>query len=103
MVIGDSRARVEKIAATIPDLRVQHFYDVHKLAGRAVARALGSDGKIAWDTYLFFDKTSGWNDSPPLPAEWMHQLGDPWADPAHYHGGDDLVAQLHHCMIRLFG
>lgn len=100
MVIGDSRAQVEKIAASIADPRVQHFHDVHKLAGKAVARALGANGKTAWDTYLFFGREAMWQDALPAPIAWMHQLGDSWAEPAHYHSGDDLVAQLHNCMVR---
>jgi hypothetical protein len=27
------------------------------------------------DVYLVFDEKAEWNDQPPAPAGWMHQLG----------------------------
>ena len=91
-------------AKTIDDPRSRHFHDPNRLAGKAIATVLGGEGKIAWDIYLFFDPASTWTHRPPMPLHYLHQL-DPesvkWADPAHYHTGDDLIDQLNQVMRRL--
>lgn len=84
------------------DPRVRHFYDPQKLAGRAVAQSLGSEGEVAWDVYMFYEKSAEWHESPPGPNEWVHQLkGSKWADSAHYFTGDDLIAELEKIMMKI--
>ncbi len=95
MLPGDSARAARAATALVADTRAHHYFDPDRRAGRAIANRMGGEGKIAWDIYLFFPPGVTWEDEPPLPAEWAHQLGDAaWADPARCHRGDGLVAAL---------
>lgn len=100
---ADSRKAAEKSAGTFNDPRICQFYDPQQLSGQAVANSLGWQGRLAWDIYLFFTAGSQWDETPPAPANWMHQLKDPWADPDRLRTGDDLVRELAKSMKRLLG
>ena len=84
------------------DPRVRHFHDPERRTGKAIAQSLGGKkDKVAWDIYLFYEKGSEWIKDPPSPTDWMHQLaGSSWADPAHYHSGDDLEKELYQVMSK---
>ena len=82
---------------------VHHFHDPSKQTGRAVAQSLGAPGKVAWDIYLFYAQGAAWDQGPPPPTRWAHQLGDSWADPARYRHGSDLMAELCRAMTELTG
>ena len=97
----DNRLTTGLTAASLQEARVRHFHDPHKRAAKALAEGLGHAAKILWDAYLFYLPGSEWDDGPPAPAQWAHQLGASWADRAHYHHGDDLVAELHKAMSKL--
>jgi hypothetical protein len=103
MLSDDTRAAAEPSTRIIDDLRVRHFHDPERRSGKAIAKSLGSEDAIAWDTYLFYASGSEWTDGPPAPIDWMHQLPSSWADPARFHTGDDLVEELHKAMKRLTG
>ncbi len=94
MLRGDARADIEAVAATMNDPRVRSFHDPMGRAGEAIAVALGAEGNRAWDVYLFFDSEVGWKERPPTPNGWVHQLRDPWADPARHRHGDQLEPEL---------
>jgi len=98
---ADSRKAAEKSAGTFNDPRICQFYDPQQRSGQAVANSLGWLGRVAWDIYLFYTTGSYWDETPPAPANWMHQLTDPWADPDRLHTGDDLVRELAKSMKRL--
>ena len=100
---ADSRKAAEKSAGTFNDPRICQFYDRQQRSGQAVANSLGWQGRVAWDIYLFFTAGSQWDETPPAPANWMHQLTDPWADPDRLRTGDDLVRELAKSMKRLLG
>jgi hypothetical protein len=68
------------------------------LVGTEIARSVGGEGKTAWDIYLFYEKGSEWDELPPEPIAWMHQLWDRWADPKHRHCGEELVEELRKTM-----
>ena len=92
------------MAQTIKAPSVRHFHDPGKQVGKIIAQSLGAQGKVAWDIYLFYPKRIKWDDSPPPPAMWAHQLGtNSWADPARYHRGDDLIEELYRAMEQLTG
>ena len=99
---ADSRKAAEKSADTFNDPRVCQFYDPKQRSGQAVANSLGWQGRVAWDIYLFYTAGSIWNETPPAPVDWMHQLTDPWANPARRRTGDDLVRELAGSMNTLF-
>ena len=94
MLPGDAGADVSALAAASSDPRVTWFHDPKRLAGGAIAAALGGQGKLAWDVYLFYDSQSEWKKDPPVPCGWVHQLSDKWADPARRRRGDELQAEL---------
>jgi hypothetical protein len=95
----DGLATAKLSARIIADPRACHLHDPEKLAGKAIAQSLGGKDKVAWDIYLFYKAGDEWNDGPPAPIRWAHQLqGSEWADSAHYHSGDDLIKELHEIM-----
>jgi len=79
-----------------PDPRLKQFHDPNKRTGRAFARdLLYEGGGVAWDIYLYYDKDAVWNDTPPKPVEWYHQLGGgKRADPALFRPGKKLPTAL---------
>ena len=107
MLPGDNLAAAQKMADTVHDTRVRHYYDPRatRLAGHAFSRGLLNDGAgPAWDIYLFYDREAEWKDDPPKPFDWMHQLsGTARADPRRLHTGDDLIEQLRQSMERATG
>ena len=98
---ADSRKAAEVSAGTFNDPRVSQFYDPRQRSGRAVADSLGWHGRVAWDIYLFYNAGNKWNETPPAPEYWMHQLTDPWANPDRLRTGEDLVRELEGSMKTL--
>ncbi len=102
MLEEDLLDAAEAAARAIVDSRVRHFFDAEKRAGKTVASTLGGEGRIAWDIYLFYPKGSLWEDQPPVPRLWMHQLTrSVWANAAHQYRGVDLVRELDKSMRAL--
>ena len=85
------------------DHRINHFYDANKTVGKIIADSVGWNGNIAWDIYLFYLPSVKWADTPPIPANWMHQLKDEWATKSTYRTGVDLDKELTASMDNLFG
>jgi hypothetical protein len=77
---GDSRERATKAMKVLTDKRAQHFWDSRTEVGKAFAAHIplpqGQKLAVAWDYYALFEAGAKWKDSPPAPAEWMHQLAD---------------------------
>ena len=100
---NDNETTARRIAGTIEDKRVKHFYDSFPahFAGKAFAKGLIKHGP-AWDIYFFYREGQEWTDGPPQPSEWMHQLGGGGrADESKFHAGTDLVEQLHETMHKV--
>lgn len=101
---NDNETTAKRIAETMSDPRVQHFYDpypVHR-AGKAFADGVVNSGP-AWDIYLFYDKNAAWSDAPPKPVEWWHQLGGgDRADPERFAAGV-IAEKLHESMHSVTG
>lgn len=64
---------------------MKHYFDESKHTGVSLGRTLalppseeGGDDKngIAWDVYLLFAPRALWQDRPPKPAYWTHQLDE---------------------------
>jgi hypothetical protein len=98
---ADSRKAAEVSAGTFNDPRVCQFYDPRQRSGRAVADSLGWQGRVAWDIYLFYTVGHKWDEAPPVPVDWMHQLTDPWADSDRLRTGNGLVRELEGSMKTL--
>ena len=95
MLPEDGAAAAAEAAHVCADRRARHFYDPEKIAGKAIAAAVGGAGRVAWDVYLVYPPGARWDHDPPVPAAWRHQLGDSsWADAAHYRTGEALLAGL---------
>jgi hypothetical protein len=70
----ESAARRE--AGRIPDRRAVGFYDPDTHLGKLYSAILHLPrGLPAWDVYLVFGPEVRWEQSPPAPTYWMHQLG----------------------------
>jgi len=101
----DGLASARRAAARFgPDARVTHFYDPHPshLAGKAFSKAALPDGKLAWDIYMFFKPGQRWDEVPPPPAAFRHQLGR-LRDAEEYRTGEALADDLHAIMHELTG
>jgi hypothetical protein len=61
----------------LPDPRVVHYWDgdnsLGKLYGRQLTLPRGR--QLAWDIYFVYAPGVRWEDEPPVPTAWMHQLG----------------------------
>jgi hypothetical protein len=61
-------------------------------------------GRRGEEVVRFYKRGMTWEDRPPAPAEWVHQLGGGRrADPAYFRTGEDLTNGLHDAMQRLMG
>jgi hypothetical protein len=62
----------------LPDSRVVHFWDGEKALGTLYARMLPlpRGTTLAWDIYFLYAPGVEWGEQPPMPTEWMHQLGE---------------------------
>lgn len=98
---GDTYEAARKAAEKFQDKRVKQFYDPRQLAGRDVAKSLGHVNGVAWDIYLFYPRGALWVDLPPLPAAYMHQLRDSWADQRYLFENEQLKAKLTEAMKSL--
>lgn len=119
MMESDTAAASAAAAARVADTRLTSFYDPHHRLGRAMARRLGWQHHVAWDTYFVYRPGARWTgDDLPLPDFWFHQLLDrevwertaeaefgttEWtqalapkseADPAHFATGSELRVAL---------
>ena len=96
MLSADGEAAVTKAAEVFDDARVRQFYDETRRSSTAFATdVLYADGGPAWDIYLYYEPGAIWDEFPPKPAEWYHQLsGTKRGDPALFRPGQELVNQL---------
>jgi hypothetical protein len=74
---GDNRGKAVAATELVGDKRASHFWDGGRHLGTDYGKVLKLPGKrqFAWDVYLAFDARARWEKTPPVPAEWMHQLG----------------------------
>ena len=74
---ADSRNKAVAATKLVEDKRASHFWDRGGHFGSQYGKLLKLPGKrtFAWDVYFVFDAGAKWNKAPPMPTEWMHQLG----------------------------
>jgi hypothetical protein len=102
---GDSVTAAKKAMHQFdPDPNLVHFYDPNQRAGQVIATSLKAEvSKVAWDVYLFYAANDEWEEEPPQPLDWIHQLsGSEWADPNRLYLGDNLAPKLHDIMENIF-
>jgi len=81
-VLPDDGRPDEGNLALVPDRRATHFWDQHGSLPPLLRAILWlpSDWP-AWDVYLAYHSGAKWEQGPPAPAFWHHQLGDEPAAP----------------------
>ena len=99
---SDSYEAARKAVRKFKDPRVKQFYDPKQFAGRAFAKSLGHDGRVAWDFYLFYPAPSEWEVLPPTPKVFFHQLPGSWADQNQWFEKNKLKVKLNETMKALF-
>ncbi len=97
----DSKEIAQNAAGTLSSPFITHFYDPHKLSGKAIAESIGWDDTLAWDIYLFYKAGVTWSQCAPVPAAYLHQLSKNRTDPEHFYKGEDLVKKLSETAERL--
>lgn len=82
----------------LTDERITHYWDaqdklVEEYKPIHPTRRVDSDEYArAWDVYLLFPPQAQWEDQPPAPSYWMHQL---WGvDPRNKLDGDVLAREV---------
>ena len=101
MLPNDTLEAATQTAAPFSDDRVRHFFDAHKTVGKAIAESLGWSEQIAWDIYLFYAPGQKWEEHPPSPIAYAHQLTNAWADRDHYRVAADLTKELKGVMEKM--
>lgn len=119
MMKTDTLATATEAADRVSDPRLTAFHDPLHQLGRAMARRLGWQQHVAWDSYFIYRAGARWTGQEmPVPDFWYHQLQDrevwertaeaelgstEWtqalaekseADPAHFATGDALRIAL---------
>lgn len=57
------------------DARVLTYLDPEARLGEAYSSILGLPRDVpAWDAFLVFGANARWEERPPIPTDWMHQL-----------------------------
>ncbi len=73
---GAHEPAARREAGRIPDSRAVRFSDPEAQLGRLYSGILHlAPGLPAWDVYFVFGPNVRWQDEPPVPTYWMHQLG----------------------------
>jgi hypothetical protein len=72
---GDFKGEARKLSNSFRDKRVSYILDPESETGKQWERILKTERLIAWDVYLLYGAVANWQDDPPLPDFWMHQLG----------------------------
>jgi len=72
---GDFKGEARKLSSSFRDKRVSYYLDPDSETGKQWERVLKTERLIAWDVYLLYGADADWQDDPPLPDFWMHQLG----------------------------
>jgi hypothetical protein len=77
---GDTPQGAEQMQERLPiDDRLRHFWDHDLMLSREYHRVLQLGQRprphhIAWDIFLLYEAGTVWNEEPPMPEFWMHQL-----------------------------
>ncbi len=71
--LGAQAKHVAEGAALLPDQRAKHYWDGEQVAGHAFKSFVGTSS-AAWDVWLLFEPEVLWEDEPPAPTWWEHQI-----------------------------
>ena len=81
----DNAEAGKKAEHLLPDPRVTHYWDADNSLGKLYGRqlTLPRGRQLAWDIYFVYAPGVRWEEEPPAPTAWMHQLG---RDERHLNG-----------------
>ena len=73
----DDRDAAVEAQSLIPDKRAVHYWDGELALGIVYGRIveLPSGRDLAWDIYFAYPDGTRWDDRPPVPSDFSHQLG----------------------------
>ena len=82
---SDNAEAGKKAERLLPDPRVIHYWDADSSLGKLYGRqlTLPRGRQLAWDIYFVYAPGVRWEDEPPAPTAWMHQVG---RDERHLNG-----------------
>lgn len=90
---SDKEAPDDQTLRLVCDNRAAHFWDARARLPVLFTETLGlGPFRPAWDVYLIDPPGITWEDKPPKPAYWQHQLGGVTAAPRL--DGKTLAAEL---------
>ncbi len=74
---GDSLKAAQDATELVSDRRARHYWDASGALGKQFGKSieLPKGKKFAWDVYFLFAPGARWDENPPKPVFWMHQLG----------------------------
>ncbi len=74
---SDNAEAAKNAEPLLPDPRVIHYWDADNSLGKLYGRqlTLPRGRQLAWDIYFVYAPGVRWEDEPPAPTAWMHQLG----------------------------
>jgi hypothetical protein len=72
----DTATPDDETRALVSDARAVHFWDAHRTLPPLFSAVLRLPADWpAWDVYLAYPPGTFWDDRPPAPEFWHHQLG----------------------------
>lgn len=73
---SDNAEAGKKAEPLLPDSRVTHYWDADNSLGKLYGRqlTLPRGRQLAWDIYFVYAPGVRWEEEPPAPTAWMHQL-----------------------------
>lgn len=71
---GDNEEAARRATVHLPDARVRHFWFDGRELGESFQAPIGLEGRPAWDVYLVYAPGVRWEESPPKPSFFVHQL-----------------------------
>jgi len=96
---ADQSAPAREACSLVPDERACHFWDAEGVLQRTFSCVLNlTSGCPAWDVYLAYPPGARWDDEPPKPPYWQHQLGG--AAMAPQLDGETLAAHVRLILAR---
>jgi hypothetical protein len=76
MLPADQSMAAQEACSLVLDKRASHFWDAEGTLPRTFSRVLSlPSGCPAWDVYLAYPAGVTWEEEPPRPLHWQHQLG----------------------------
>ena len=71
---GNFNKAASELSRSFPDKRVSYYMDPESLTGNSWERVLKTEREMAWDVYFLYKPGARWEQEPPQPDFWMHQL-----------------------------